>query len=61
MNAGIALNMDVVRNLEWLIDMIPRAIGVHFVESTHWDNLEANFVLWTDTSLHLSLRLTYAG
>jgi hypothetical protein len=38
MHAGNALNADVVRNLEWLIDVIPKVIGVHFVNTTHWDN-----------------------
>jgi hypothetical protein len=61
MHAGIALNADVIRNLEWLIDIIPKAIGVHFVNATHWDNREADFVLWTDASLHLGLGFAYAG
>ena len=61
MHAGIALNSDVIRNLEWLVDVIPRAIGVHFVSASHWDDQEANFVLWTDASLRLGLAFTYAG
>ena len=42
MNAYIALNADVTRNLEWLLKVIPKAIGVHFVNATHWDDCEAN-------------------
>lgn len=61
MNAGITLNANIIRDLEWLIKVIPRAIGVHFVDSTHWDDQEADFVLWTDASLHLGLGFTYAG
>jgi hypothetical protein len=61
MNAGISLNADVVRNLEWLIEVIPKAIGVHFVDATHWDDREADFVLWTDASLRLGLAFVYAG
>jgi hypothetical protein len=61
MNAGIALNAEVVRNLEWLVDVIPRAIGVHFVNASHWDDREADFVLWTDASLRLGLAFVYAG
>jgi hypothetical protein len=61
MHAGIALNADVVMNLEWLIEVIPKAIGVHFVDTTHWDNHEADFVLWTDASLRLGLAFVYAG
>jgi len=61
MNAGVALNTDVVRNLEWLVEVIPKAIGVHFVDATHWDDHEADFVLWTDASLRLGLAFVYAG
>ena len=61
MSAGIALNSDVVRNLEWLIDTIPKAIGVHFVNATRWDDHEADFVLWTDASLRYGLAFIYAG
>ena len=50
-----------MRSLEWLIDTIPRAIGVHFVDATHWDDREADFVLWTDASLRLGLAFIYAG
>ena len=61
MNAGITLNAEVVRNLQWLVDIIPRAVGVHFVNATHWDDQEADFVLWSDASLHLGLAFVYAG
>ena len=61
MNAGVSLNADVVRNLEWLIEVIPKAIGVHFVDATRWDDIEADFVLWTDASLHLGLAFVYAN
>ena len=61
MNAGISLNADVVRNLEWLIEVIPKAIGVHFVDATRWDDIEADFVLWTDASLRLGLAFAYAN
>jgi hypothetical protein len=55
MGAGIALNADVVRNIEWLIAVIPKAIGVHFIDATRWDDRKADFVLWTDASLRLGL------
>jgi hypothetical protein len=57
----LMLNAEVVRNLEWLIQVIPRAIGVHFVNATRWDDREADFVLWTDASLRLGLAFVYAG
>ena len=50
MNIGIALNADVTRNLKWLLEVIPKAVGVHFIDTMHWDDQEANLVLWTDTS-----------
>ena len=61
MNAGISLNADMVRNLEWLIEVIPKTIGVHFVNATHWEDREANLVLWTDASLRLGLGFIYAN
>ncbi|KAF8806102.1 hypothetical protein BYT27DRAFT_7037711, partial [Phlegmacium glaucopus] len=64
MNAGISLNADVSyqRNFKWLINIIPKAIGVHFWLSvkTLNDN-EADFELWSDASLHLGLSFVYAG
>ena len=60
MNAGIALNADVVRSLEWLLEVIPKAIGVHFVNATHWDDRDADLVVWTDASLYLGLGFVYA-
>ena len=59
--AGIALNAGVVTDLEWLVDIIPKAIGVHFVDATHWDNRDADLVLWTDASLRLGLGFVYAN
>ena len=59
MNAGIALNAEVVRNLEWLVDVIPRAIGIHFVNASHWDDQEADLVLWSDASPCLGLTFVY--
>ena len=47
MHAGIALNAGVRRDLEWLLDVLPKAIGVHFVSATHWEDHEADLVLWT--------------
>ena len=61
MHAGIALNASVKRNLEWLLDILPKAIGVHFVSATHWEDHEADFVLWTDASLRFGLAFIYAG
>jgi hypothetical protein len=50
-----------VRNLEWLINIIPKAIGVRFINATHWDDHDADLVLWTDASLCLGLSFVYAN
>ncbi|KAF8797567.1 hypothetical protein BYT27DRAFT_7125287 [Phlegmacium glaucopus] len=61
MSAGISLNADVVRNFEWLVGIIPKAIGVHFVDATRWNDSEADFEMWTDASLRLGLSFVYDG
>jgi hypothetical protein len=61
MNAGIALNSEVIQSMQWLLQVIPKAIGVHFVDAMHWDDREADFVLWTDASLKFGLAFAYAG
>ncbi|KAG6824892.1 hypothetical protein H0H92_005514 [Tricholoma furcatifolium] len=61
MNTGIFLNCEVTTDLCWLIDVIPFAIGVHFVGSTHWHNNNASFVLWSDVSAKLGMSFVYPG
>ena len=39
----------------------PKGDRVHFVDATHWEDCEADFVLWTDASLCLGLAFIYAG
>ena len=45
MNAGIALNAEVVRNLKWLVEIILKVIGVHFVNATHTWNYSSNLFI----------------
>ena len=59
-NTGIALNADVTRNLEWLLEVIPKAVSVHFTDTMHWDDREADYILWTDISICLGLAFIYA-
>ncbi|KAG6884684.1 hypothetical protein C0995_009976, partial [Termitomyces sp. Mi166 len=59
--AGIYLNWEVISDLEWLLEIIPKAIGVCFVDATHWKNSSANMVIWTDASLKLGMAFVYAG
>ena len=60
MNAGIALNADVTRNLEWLLEVIPEVVSAYFIDAMHWDDQEADLILWTDASLCLGLAFIYA-
>jgi len=57
---GVYYNAEVIANLMWLHDVIPRSIGVHFIDSMHWDDNDADMVVWTDASLCLGLGCYYA-
>jgi len=57
----IFINRDVHEELTWLRDVIPRSIGVRFVDSMQWDDESADFIVWTDASLKLALSFYYAG
>jgi hypothetical protein len=59
--AAVYLNREVFTDLTWLRDIIPRSIGVRFVDSTHWIDDDADMVIWTDASLHLGLGCYYAS
>jgi hypothetical protein len=59
--AFVYLNCEVKEELSWLGDVIPRAIGVRFVDSLQWEDCDADFVVWTDASLRLALSFCYAG
>jgi hypothetical protein len=59
--AGIPLNATVTSDLTWLKDTIPKAIGVHIIDTGLWADSDADFVLWTDASLRIALSFTYAG
>jgi hypothetical protein len=48
---GVYLNREVTNDLTWLRSVIPRSIGVRFVDSMHWADEDADMVLWTDASL----------
>lgn len=57
----VFLNREVREELLWLVDVIPRAIGVRFIDSLAWDDSEADLVLWTDAALRLGLSFYYSG
>ena len=58
---GVYLNREVIIDLTWLRDVIPRSVGVRFVDSMHWDDDDADMVVWTDASLHMGLGCYYAS
>ena len=59
--SAVFLNRSVHEELSWLVGVIPRAIGVRFVDSLYWRDHEADMVLWTDASLRLGLGFYYAS
>jgi len=58
---SVYLNREVITDLTWLRDVIPRSIGVCLVDSMHWPDDAADMVVWTDASLHLGLGCYYAS
>lgn len=59
-NAGIYLNQEVIRDLSWFASIIPRSIGVRFVDATTWHDEDADMVMWTDASLRMALSFVYS-
>jgi hypothetical protein len=60
-NKGLFLNAQIHKDLHWLIDIIPTAIGVRFIDMGLWNNSDADMVVWTDASLKIALSFIYAG
>jgi hypothetical protein len=58
---GVFINAEVKSNLTWLASIIPRSIGVRFVDSGQWADSEADLVVWTDASLCLALSFVYGS
>jgi len=59
--AVVFLNREVTIDLTWLRDVMPRSVGVRFMDSMHWSDDAADMVVWTDASLHLGLGCYYAS
>lgn len=57
---GIFINRDVRQDLSWLAEVIPRSIGIHFVDSLMWDDGDADLVAWSDACL-VGLGFCYAN
>jgi hypothetical protein len=61
MYQGIFINAEVRRDLEWLMDIIPQSIGVHFTDTGLWADIDADMVFWTDASRYIALSFVFAG
>lgn len=58
---GVYINSEVIRDLEWLSEVIPSAIGVYFIDTGIWDDSEADMIIHTDASLRIGMAFVYAG
>jgi hypothetical protein len=60
-SSGVPINAEVRRDLEWLVETIPKAIGVRFMDEGRWDDADADFVMWSDASLRMALSFVFGG
>ena len=58
---GVFINAEVKSNLVWLASIIPRPIGIRFIDSCQWIDLEADLVVWIYMNLHLALSFVYGN
>jgi hypothetical protein len=58
---GVHINAEVKRDLTWLSEVVLAAIRVHFVDNGQWAEVDADLVIWTDTSLCGALSFVIAG
>lgn len=57
---GIFINSEVKADLTWLASIIPRSIGVRFVDSGIWTDDLADLVMWTDANLRDGLAFVFS-
>ena len=50
-NATVYINQQVTSDLSWFKVILPKAIGVHFVDQGRWDPEEVDINVWTDAAL----------
>jgi hypothetical protein len=60
-SSGIPINAQVISDLSWLASVIPKSIGIRFVDDGVWCDSKADMVVWTDASLKLGMGFTYAS
>jgi hypothetical protein len=61
LSCGVFINAEVRRDLGWLVETIPEAIGVRFTDEGRWRDDEADLIMWTDASLRMALSYVFAG
>ncbi|WP_410961280.1 hypothetical protein, partial [Salmonella sp. SAL4457] len=47
----VYINRQVTSDLSWFKAILPKAIGVRFVDQGRWDPEEADINVWTDAAL----------
>ncbi|KAF8868162.1 hypothetical protein CPB84DRAFT_1858412 [Gymnopilus junonius] len=60
-SSGIPINAQVISDLSWLASVIPKVIGIHFVDHGMWPDSEADMVIWMDASLKLGLAFIFSN
>ena len=57
----VHLNAEVTSDLTWLSSIIPRSVGVCFLDDGIWDDSAADLEVWTDASLTLGMSFVYGN
>jgi len=57
----IFINATVRAELTWLAEIIPKAIGVRFIDDGFWTDSAADLTIWTDASLTTAFAFVYGS
>jgi hypothetical protein len=59
-NPNIFINATIQSKLTWLVDTIPKVIGICFLDDGFWADSSADLTIWTDTSLTTAFSFIYS-
>lgn len=59
--APVTRNATIEGDLRWLLEVLPRAIGIRFVGDGFWDEGDADAIIYTDASGTVGLSFVYAN
>lgn len=59
--ASIFLNREVIADLVWFKDLMPRAIGVSFADNGRWPDDVADLIAHTDATLTSAIAFVYSN